>query len=151
MKIALLPLCLLLACSSTPVPTIEGTTFSGALPVPVDLDASVKLPSGMYIRDLTDASTDGGVQAAVGQTITTYYTGWLADGTQFDTNTTTGFQFRLGEGEVIPGWDYGIPGMYVGGQRQLIIPPDLGYGANGSGPIPPNAIMVFTVTLVSIP
>ena len=80
-----------------------------------------------------------------------HYTGWLADGTQFDTNgpTDPAFSFVLGTGNVIAGWHLGVPGMRVGGQRQLIIPPSLGYGAEANGKIPGNSILVFNVTIVS--
>ena len=93
-----------------------------------------------------------GAIAASGNTVTVAYTGWLHDssrpdakGTQFDSNT---IQFRLGTGQVIRGWDQGIAGMRVGGQRRLVIPPDLAYGSSGRPPtIPPNATLVFDVTL----
>ena len=81
-----------------------------------------------------------------------HYTGWLANGTQFDTNGAnddSGFSFVLGTGNVIAGWHLGIAGMRVGGQRQLIIPPSLGYGAQANGTIPGNSILVFNVTIVS--
>ena len=137
------------ACSSldSTVPNavpIEQTTFATALAV--DLAASTKLPSGMYYRDLVV-----GTGAAVnnGQTVTARYTGWLANGAQFDSNQTTGYPFVLGTGRVIAGWDIGILGMRVGGKRQLIIPATLGYGVNGNGPIPGNAVIVFNVEVVS--
>jgi FKBP-type peptidyl-prolyl cis-trans isomerase len=80
------------------------------------------------------------------------YTGALSNGSQFDANTTgTPFTFRLGGGQVIAGWDQGIPGMKVGGVRQLIIPSLLAYGPNDYGPIPGGSILVFTVTVVSVP
>ena len=137
------------ACSSldstvpNPVP-IEQTTFASSLSV--DLAASTKLASGMYYRDLVV-----GTGAAVnnGQTVTARYTGWLSNGAQFDSNQTTGYPFVLGTGRVIAGWDLGILGMRVGGKRQLIIPATLGYGPNGNGPIPGNAVIVFTVEVVS--
>lgn len=134
----------LLGCA--PEPKIEETEFAVALNV--DLAASQKLPSGMYIRDQMEGT---GSVAANGNTLTMRYTGWLANGAQFDSNQGRGFQFTLGEGVVIQGWDLGVKGMKTGGKRQLIIPPALGYGASGQGPIPPNAILVFDVTLVSQP
>lgn len=137
---------LLLLTGCAPEPKIEETTFAEALMV--DLAASQQLPSGMYIRDQLEGT---GSVAANGNTLTMRYTGWLANGTQFDSNQGRGFQFVLGEGVVIAGWDLGVKGMKTGGKRQLIIPPALGYGASGSGPIPPNAILVFDVTLVSQP
>jgi FKBP-type peptidyl-prolyl cis-trans isomerase len=80
-----------------------------------------------------------------------HYSGALANGTIFDANgaAQTPFQFVLGQGHVIAGWDEGIVGMQVGGTRQLIIPPALGYGVNGYGSIPGSAILVFTVIMVS--
>lgn len=137
-------LCVTLAACGQPAVPIEKTTFAASLNV--DLTQSTKT-SGMYLRDLM---VGAGVSPQVGQLVTMKYTGWLADGTQFDSNQTTGFQFHLGAGEVISGWDIGATGMRVGGTRQLIIPPELAYGAAGQGPIPPNAVLVFTVTMVSV-
>lgn len=100
----------------------------------------------------TDLVVGTGAVASSGNTVTVAYTGWLHDssrpdakGAQFDSNTNV--SFRLGAGQVIRGWDLGVPGMRVGGQRRLVIPPDLAYGSTGSGPIPPNATLVFDITL----
>jgi FKBP-type peptidyl-prolyl cis-trans isomerase len=140
------------ACSTTDAPVrepqvIETTTFATALGV--NLGASTKLPSGMYIRDITVGT---GADVVVGQDVSMRYTGALSNGSQFDANTSgTPFQFRLGAGEVIAGWDQGVAGMKVGGVRQLIIPSILGYGRNDYGPIPGGSILVFTVTVVSVP
>ena len=81
-----------------------------------------------------------------------HYTGWLTDGRKFDSSVDRGkpIAFPLGAGRVIKGWDDGIVGMKVGGKRQLRIPPSLGYGIRGSGPIPPNAILIFDVELLSV-
>ncbi|PYR62088.1 MAG: peptidylprolyl isomerase [Acidobacteria bacterium] len=103
----------------------------------------------------TDLVVGTGTQAAAGNRVTVAYTGWLYDsskpdgkGTQFDSNNYT---FTLGIGTVIKGWDQGVVGMRVGGQRRLIIPPDLAYGSAGSsGVIPPNATLVFDITLISV-
>lgn len=97
-----------------------------------------------------------GTVAGGGNNVTVAYTGWLHDasrpdakGTQFDSNTA--FTFRLGTGAVIRGWDVGVAGMRIGGQRRLIIPPDLAYGSAGRPPtIPPNATLVFDITLNSV-
>jgi FKBP-type peptidyl-prolyl cis-trans isomerase len=93
-----------------------------------------------------------GEAAQVGDTLSVHYTGWLEDGTQFDSSVDRGtpFEFILGEGNVIAGWDEGLVGIQEGGKRKLIIPPDLAYGASGSGPIPPNATLTFEVELLEI-
>ncbi len=99
-----------------------------------------------------DLKTGNGATAAPGNTVSVHYTGWLSDGTKFDSSLDRSqpFQFRLGAGRVIKGWDEGVAGMKVGGKRQLRIPPALGYGANGTGPIPPNATLVFDVELLDV-
>ena len=86
-----------------------------------------------------------------GETVVVHYTGWLEDGTQFDSSVGgTPFSFPIGTGRVIAGWDQGLATMQVGGQRRLIIPPDLAYGASGQGPIPPNATLIFDVELLEV-
>ncbi len=98
-----------------------------------------------------------GVEPQAGQTVVVQYTGWLdengAKGTKFDSSRDRNepFQFVLGQGHVIAGWDTGVATMHVGGKRTLIIPPDQGYGARGAGGvIPPNATLIFDVELLSI-
>uniref|UniRef100_A0A7S2SW96 peptidylprolyl isomerase n=1 Tax=Rhizochromulina marina TaxID=1034831 RepID=A0A7S2SW96_9STRA len=105
--------------------------------------------SGLQLQDLV---VGGGATAAVGNMVHVHYTGRLADGTEFDSSVPRGepIQFLLGRGMVIPGWDEGILGMQVGGKRQLIIPPHLGYGQQGIGPIPPNAELHFECELVEV-
>ena len=108
------------------------------------------MPDGLKIQDTvvgTGALADNGMSVAV------HYTGWLTDGTPFDSSRDRGqpFTFVLGAGQVIRGWDEGVKGMHVGGKRKLTIPPDLGYGARGApGTIPPNATLVFDVELLGI-
>ena len=106
--------------------------------------------------DLTDGT---GPMAASGTTATVNYTGWLYSetapdnkGKQFDSSTGRGpFSFRLGAGQVIRGWDQGVQGMKVGGQRRLVLPPDFAYGSRGAGGvIPPNATLVFDVELLEV-
>jgi FKBP-type peptidyl-prolyl cis-trans isomerase len=133
----------LAACGggSTPAPTIEQTTFASSLGV--NLAASTKTADGLYYRDLT---TGGGALVQAGQTVTVQYSGAFPTGATFDSGT---FPFLLGAGQVIRGFDEGVSGMKVGGSRQLIIPPALGYGSAGNGSIPPNAILVFAVQVQS--
>ena len=94
-----------------------------------------------------------GVEATPGQNVKVHYTGWLTDGTKFDSSVDRGdpFVFPLGAGRVIKGWDQGVAGMKVGEKRKLTIPPEMGYGARGAGAvIPPNAVLVFEVELLGL-
>jgi len=95
-----------------------------------------------------------GAAAKSGDNVSMHYTGWLTDGTQFDSSRTTGspFRFTLGQRQVIAGWDYGVEGMKIGEKRQLRIPAKLGYGDSGTpgGPIPPGADLIFDVELLEI-
>src|ERR1700739_556768 len=112
-------------------------------------------PSGLIY---TDTEIGTGDEATSGNSVSVHYTGWLQEpggqkGNKFDSSVDRGspFSFRLGAGQVIKGWDEGVAGMKVGGKRQLRIPPDLGYGAQGAaGVIPPNAILVFDVELLDV-
>ncbi len=106
--------------------------------------------SGLQYVDLIPGT---GREAQVGETAIVHYTGWLKDGTKFDSSKDRGepFRFPLGAGRVIKGWDEGVVGMKIGGTRKLIIPPDLGYGARGAGQvIPPNATLTFEVELLDL-
>ncbi|MBA2565696.1 MAG: FKBP-type peptidyl-prolyl cis-trans isomerase [Gemmatimonadetes bacterium] len=107
-------------------------------------------PSGLKYKDLAPGA---GKEAKRGQTAVVHYTGWLVDGTKFDSSLDRGqpFEFPVGGGRVIKGWDEGVAGMKVGGKRRLVIPPDLGYGSAGAGgTIPPDATLVFEVELVDV-
>ncbi|MBL7164202.1 MAG: FKBP-type peptidyl-prolyl cis-trans isomerase [Anaerolineales bacterium] len=110
----------------------------------------VTLESGLIYYDLAEG--DGATPEA-GQTVLVHYSGWLADGTMFDSSVERGqpFPFVLGEGNVIAGWDEGLATMKVGGKRQLVIPSELGYGDTGAGAvIPPGATLIFEVELLEI-
>lgn len=106
--------------------------------------------SGLKYDDIQEGD---GVVASAGQRVSVHYTGWLTDGSKFDSSLDRDapFAFSLGAGQVIRGWDEGVQGMKVGGRRKLTIPPQLGYGARGAGGvIPPNATLVFEVELLEI-
>lgn len=109
-----------------------------------------KAANGLQYQDTV---VGNGAQPKAGQVITVHYTGWLTDGTKFDSSVDRGqpFNFTIGRHQVIPGWDEGVITMKVGGKRRLTIPPDLAYGARGAPPaIPPNATLVFDVELLGI-
>jgi FKBP-type peptidyl-prolyl cis-trans isomerase FkpA len=109
-------------------------------------------PTGGGTLVIEDLVVGTGATAVAGDTLTVHYVGTLTNGTKFDSSYDRGtpFVFRLGAGQVIAGWDQGVPGMKVGGKRRLTIPPDLAYGSRGQGVIPPNATLLFDVELVSI-
>lgn len=113
--------------------------------------ATTKTESGLEYEDLIQGS---GAEAKAGScTVVVHYTGWLEDGTKFDSSVDHGepFRFPLGAQRVIAGWDEGVQGMCEGGRRKLTIPPALGYGAHGvGGIIPPNATLIFEVELLEV-
>lgn len=146
LAVALLTLAVAGACSD-PVtgPSVENTAFDPALGV--DLAASTRLATGVYRRDIVVGT---GATAAAGDSLSVRYNGYLANGFEFDNNTGTGeplYTFRVGAN--IPGFDAGIIGMKVGGIRQIIIPPDQGYGSMPYRQIPGNSILVFRVELIA--
>lgn len=148
------------ADSAAPADTaaaVDTTTASSAPAPPVSKEAEVNDPeltttsSGLKYRDLTVGTGD---EAGKGDTAVVHYTGWLVDGTKFDSSVDRGepFRFPVGAARVIKGWDEGVAGMREGGKRRLVIPPDLGYGPGGTpdGTIPPNATLLFDVELIEV-
>jgi FKBP-type peptidyl-prolyl cis-trans isomerase FkpA len=115
-------------------------------------------PSNNVPFSQVDLSIGTGDVAANGNALSVHYTGWLYDAGAFEQKGAlfessvggTPYTFVLGAGQVIAGWDMGVPGMRVGGVRRLVIPPDLGYGSTGNGPIPPNAALVFEIQLLDV-
>ncbi len=102
---------------------------------------------------VTDVTVGTGAVAEAGDTVTVNYVGSFPNGQVFDASAnhgSSGFTFVLGAGDVIKGWDEGVLGMKVGGERKLVVPPSLGYGPSGLGPIPPNATLDFDITLLSV-
>ena len=109
-------------------------------------------PAGPSTLTVEDVVVGTGVTAAAGDTVTVHYTGTLLNGTKFDSSYDRGqpYTFRLGAGQVIAGWDQGVPGMRVGGKRRLTIPPSLAYGNQAVGSIPANSTLRFEIDMVSI-
>lgn len=109
---------------------------------------TITTPSGLQYEELVEGQ---GAMPSQGQTVDVHYTGWLTNGTKFDSSVDRGqaFSFVLGRGQVIRGWDEGVATMKIGGKRRLILPADLAYGARGAGGvIPPNATLIFEVELL---
>lgn len=116
---------------------------------PVDITGMTSTPSGLQMKELQPGT---GPSPQNGQKVTVHYTGWLTDGTKFDSSVDRGqpFEFTLGAGQVIKGWDEGVATMKIGGKRRLVIPPNLAYGGSsvGGGLIPANSTLVFDVELL---
>ena len=128
-----------------------------SLALTVDARAEEQMTKSLTGLQYKDAKVGTGAPAKVGQTAAVHYTGWLYNngekGKKFDSSRDRGqpFEFPLGQGQVIKGWDEGVEGMKVGGKRTLVIPPELGYGARGAGgAIPPNSWLIFDVELVGV-
>ena len=143
-------------CTSPPKATApEPTAQSEVAPEP---QATETAPTGAPEEAATalkieDVKVGTGAEAKTGDLVTVNYTGYLTDGTKFDSSLNPGrspFQFTIGQGRVIAGWEQGFAGMKVGGKRKLTIPAEMGYGAQGSGAIPPNATLVFDVELLGV-
>lgn len=142
--------------STEPAPEFATTTLpTGTSPQTMNPEGNASalpnpLPTTLTVKDEVVGT---GAEAVAGKSVTVHYVGMLPDGTVFDASTKRGepFTFQLGVGMVIKGWDQGVAGMKVGGKRQLIIPPDMGYGSQGAGNvIPPNATLIFEVELLDV-
>lgn len=123
---------------------------TGIPAIPAGAQAPVTTASGLVYQDFV---VGAGASPQTGKTVTIHYSGWLTNGTPFDSSRKRGvpYSFPIGTGRVVAGWDEGILSMKVGGQRRLTVPPSLGYGANGrGGVIPPNATMIFDVELLAV-
>ena len=130
--------------SQTPAVAVPPATTAPAQPAVADVTE----------LKIEDTKVGTGTVAEAGKSVTVHYTGWLTNGTKFDSSKDHGqpFKFQLGAGQVIKGWDQGVAGRKVGGVRKLTIPPSLAYGENGAGGgvIPPNATLVFEVELLGV-
>ena len=153
---SILPVLLFLAASPSralaqerlqlkPLSPIAAWRLSPTIGVPED--SLRRAANGVWIHDLQVGT---GPEATAGATLSVHFVAFLANGTIFSATDRKPFEFTLGSGTVIDGWEDGIPGMRVGGRRQLVIPPDRGYGTTGDGPVPPDAVLVFDVTLVDV-
>ena len=130
------------------VPSDRRVATDYASRLDVDLTQMERRSSGLYVEDMV---VGDGARADSGDIVTVHYTGYLPQGTVFDSSRDGDpFEVAIGYGRVIQGWDTGVVGMRVGGQRRLIIPPGLGYGARGQGPIPGNSTLVFDVELIDV-
>jgi peptidylprolyl isomerase len=146
----------LTGCSDDDAEALNNDPPASAAPGGVDLTKkpAIEVPEGPppTTLQISDIVTGTGAEAVPGKEITVKYVGvTYADGKEFDASWGgQDFTFPLGAGRVIQGWDEGFAGMKEGGRRQLVIPPALGYGPGGSGPIPPNATLIFVVDLVKV-
>jgi FKBP-type peptidyl-prolyl cis-trans isomerase len=135
------------------VMVLSGATGGGAGASPSP-SSTPKITQTAVSKDLqiTDITVGTGAEAVAGKKISVNYIGTLADGTKFDSSYDRNqpFEFTLGTGQVIAGWDQGVAGMKVGGKRKLVIPPSLGYGAQANGSIPANSTLTFEVELVAV-
>jgi FKBP-type peptidyl-prolyl cis-trans isomerase len=145
-----LALLLSFSCGDDPLePATDPRDVTFAAELNVDLDRMTRTSSGLYYEDV---SVGAGTQATVGAEVDVLYSGWLPNGSLFDSRTASSnpFSFILGIGQVIAGWDEGVSGMRVGGIRLLVVPPQLGYGPSANGPIPGNSVLVFRVQLLAV-
>ena len=133
-----------------PPPALDPTELDFAPRLAVDLASMTRTASGLYVKDVY---LGGGREARPGRSLTVHYTGWLHDGTRFDSSVERDepLELVLGESSLIQGWHEGLEGMREGSRRKLVIPPHLAYGPEGAGGrIPPQATLVFSVELLDV-
>ena len=138
------------ACGDDSIESLGlGPTLNTTAPQTVADSQFTTTSTGLRYHDFVVGTGD---ELNLGELATVHYTGWLTNGTKFDSSVDRGdpFSFRLGIDAVIQGWRQGVEGMRVGGKRQLVIPPDLGYGSQGTGSIPPNSTLVFEIELLKV-
>ena len=147
----------LLGLNALPGRVLLALVLFAAAATPASAQTQGKTMTTASGLQITDTKVGTGAQPQTGQTCVMHYTGWLYDngtkGAKFDSSLDRGepFEFAIGQGQVIKGWDEGVATMKVGGKRTLIIPPQLGYGARGAGGvIPPNATLIFDVELLGV-
>lgn len=142
---------MILVWASCDSPTGPVPSNPDNIPVPrkVAEEDYIELTGGLKYHDFKLGTGDS---AAIGDILSVHYHGWLTDSTLFDSSYLRDdpYFFQLGIGAVITGWDLGLPDMQVGGERQLVVPPELAYGSRDRGPIPANSTLIFEVILVSI-
>jgi FKBP-type peptidyl-prolyl cis-trans isomerase FkpA len=134
------------------VRTIRSLLLLSAL-IPLGCGTAEETPTGATSITIEEITIGTGAVAVVGDTVTVHYVGTFLNGTVFDSSVARGTPldpFRLGSGAVIPGFDQGVQGMRVGGQRRVTVPPSLAYGSQGSGPVPPNTTIRFDIQLLAI-
>ena len=135
--------------SGSDLVTVPGNQTANVSGTQEQTMTNISTTPGLEIYDLKAGT---GAEAVAGKTVSAHYVGVLADGTKFDSSLDRGepFEFGLGAGQVIKGWDIGIAGMKIGGVRRLVIAPELGYGQQAIGPIPANSTLIFEVQLVEV-
>lgn len=135
---------------STPPPRPSAPPPSGSIPAVFKPSTPPPDPNAKLVSQ--DVVVGKGAEAKAGDTVSVHYVGTLTDGKEFDSSKKHGkpFTFPLGGGQVIKGWDQGVAGMKIGGKRKLTIPPTLGYGERGAGPIPPNSTLQFEIELLEV-